>query len=362
LLGILGLLLVSVLGGGIALAIWLAIVVPPRDVPKPPVENPEPPAWKTFSPPDGRFRVLIPEIPSRMALPANPTTPDLRSIKYSTPLEKLPIFGVVEHSLPSTNPALEFERAYQGERDILLRVTNGKIVKEEEIRLGELRGKEFHIQCEDGSFSMTRLFHARGEGRKWIWQLQVAGMDRGQLAIQGQRFLDSLELRDLVLEPTQVVIGPKPDDPRPIDPIPPGPKPTPGPGKPGVTFLDPLPKHGWFQAVAEKEYQWRGHQTDHPVWDERSDNRVMTLAFHPAQNLLATGTLDKRIRLWDWTKPEESQIVATDPGFWVSALAFRRDGKHLAYGAGSRVFVLDREGKKLASALEVRNERGDQEG
>ena len=74
--------------------------------------------------------------------------------------------------------------------------------------------------------------------------------------------------------------------------------------------------------------------------------RVWSVAFSPKSNMLASGSDDQTIRLWDLSQeePQPKPITFKDHYFWVGSVAFSPDGQKLASGSYDkkiRVWDLD---------------------
>src|SRR5262249_8420519 len=83
---------------------------------------------------------------------------------------------------------------------------------------------------------------------------------------------------------------------------------------------------------------------------------VLSLAFSPKGNLLATGSQEKLIRLWDVASGEGAEF-GEEHGLTVTALAFSPDGKWLASGSYDRkVRVWNVAERTLKAKLDVRQQ------
>lgn len=79
-----------------------------------------------------------------------------------------------------------------------------------------------------------------------------------------------------------------------------------------------------------------------PVTLDGHVNEVWAIAFVPNSNLVATGSLDKTIRLWDLSRPQpsENHVVLKGHAGGVMALAVSPDGRLLASGGADRTVQL----------------------
>ena len=68
--------------------------------------------------------------------------------------------------------------------------------------------------------------------------------------------------------------------------------------------------------------------------------RVWSVAFSPNSKMLASGSDDRTIRLWDLSQTEAEPKVLEDHNFWVGSVAFSPDGQKLASGSYDKTIRL----------------------
>ena len=95
--------------------------------------------------------------------------------------------------------------------------------------------------------------------------------------------------------------------------------------------------HIWDTKTGEERKRLIGHANVGPL--RKESVIVWVLAFSPDGKMIASGSEDKTVQLWDIEKDKKLATLEAHEG-WITALAFSADGKTLASGDADKVIKL----------------------
>jgi WD40 repeat protein len=270
--------------------------------------SPSPPAWVPFSPPGGRYTVLMPGTPA----PANVTTNGVTVTRHILTLEKgQVVYGVSYIDFPAGRLTPEVMRqAEEAERNGLVAGMRGTAAGSRAVTVADRPGREVQIRARDSVVAIERLCQVRLGTTDRLFILAAQGPNFAPDGGDAARFFSSFTILDA------------PAGPAAPDPV--------GPGAPGPVGPPQRPPDSPVTGpTAPEEFAniKKPHQGD-----------VLAVRFAPDGHLFTAGR-DRALKRWDLTTGN-SVVDASLPGP-VTAIAGTADGARIAVVCSPSIFVFD---------------------
>ncbi len=152
----------------------------------------EEPEWKEFLCKEGRFKVLMPGIPKQEEVETEsdfgPSLLHMNTVEAGGSF-----YGAHFNDFPEAVKSVSLEQFYDSSRDVAAANMRGKVIGEEDVKLGDHPGREVRIEVNGGK----HLFRSRVflVGTR-LHQIVVFGTKKAATSEDADKFLDSLKLID----------------------------------------------------------------------------------------------------------------------------------------------------------------------
>jgi hypothetical protein len=182
-------LVVGLIAGGAGLLVVLGVVLAVVLVNKSSIPEGD---WKEFSPPGGGYSILMPGHPSlnNMALQGAPGS------KYLLLRDGGRWAFTVAHIdiPPALDNAGTLDMMANGEKQVIIQATRGKVIGQRNITLGQHPGREFQVEAADGGVLIERLYVVRQPTGTRLYLVAVGGPGIRPETGDGAKFLGSFRL------------------------------------------------------------------------------------------------------------------------------------------------------------------------
>lgn len=153
-------------------------------------EQPSTANWKTFSPPGGRFSVLLPSDPVKQDQKNN-SGYEAVSYRIVTALSNVAAMAVGYSDQPQgasfeSDPNVILDKV----RDQSVTDLNGKVISETAIKLGQYPGRELRVSIPGGYTVRQRIFVAN----RRLYSLMITAGSRGIDSKEAETFFGSFKI------------------------------------------------------------------------------------------------------------------------------------------------------------------------